>query len=243
MFLRGLDAAIEESRKRFRGRRIEVVYAGTGPYATLAVPLMARLAPRNVRFTLIDIHRSSVASVAAVLRYFGFTRFARKLLACDATTYRHPPHVPLHIAITETMRRALSAEPQVAIYRHLAAQLHPGGVMVPQRVVVDLEVSEAPLLALADRTYRTRIGEIFELSLDRQDVSGELTLRLGTAPRYSTGMYLTHIQTYGRHALAPGESGLTQAEIVWQLTNFEAGGRIKFRYHAGTNPGIRFERI
>jgi hypothetical protein len=145
------------------------------------------------------------------------------------------------------MQRALSAEPQVAIYRHLATQLHRRGVMVPQRVVVDLEISAVPALALSDSTYRTRVGEIFRLSLDgrrqRRDASSILTLPLAPASRKATGMYITHIQAYGRHTLAPGESGLTQAEIVWELTNLEAGERIKFRYELGTTPGIRFERI
>lgn len=118
--------------------------------------------------------------------------------------------------------------------------------MVPQRVTVDFEFTESPEFALSDGTYRTRVGQAFQLSLANarqfSQRSRKLTIKAVNVPPNAIGMYTTHIQTYGRHTLAPGESGLTQPEIVWPLINFETGERIEFTYDVGTNPGIRFER-
>src|SRR4051794_22221818 len=59
IFARGLRDAVAEASRRFAGEMIEVIYAGTGPFAVLAVPLMTILSPSDVRFTLIDCHEES----------------------------------------------------------------------------------------------------------------------------------------------------------------------------------------
>ena len=66
MFLRGISSAIMEATRRFPAQPIEVLYAGTGPYASLAIPLMHRFAPSEVKFTLLEVHETAVASVGGV---------------------------------------------------------------------------------------------------------------------------------------------------------------------------------
>ena len=61
-FIRGTYAAIADLRNQFPDRPVRVLYIGCGPYATLAVPLMAILPSTEVIFTLLDVHPESVAS-------------------------------------------------------------------------------------------------------------------------------------------------------------------------------------
>ena len=62
----------------------------------------------------------------------------RAYVCADATTYVWPPELPLHIVLVETMQRALEKEPQAAVSLNLAPQLCDGGILVPERISVDL---------------------------------------------------------------------------------------------------------
>ena len=112
-FLRGTLAAIFEAMRRFPDEPIEIVYAGTGPFATLVLPLFARLDPRRVRFTLIDVDERSTGSVRSLVDRFGLGAYVKAIVCADGTVYRH--EAPVHIVVTETMQRALRREPFVAI--------------------------------------------------------------------------------------------------------------------------------
>ncbi|MBA3350936.1 MAG: hypothetical protein H0U23_00670, partial [Blastocatellia bacterium] len=58
-FIRGPHAAIQAVRTKASDRPVRVLYAGCGPWAPLAIPLMTIFAPRDLHFSLIDIHCDS----------------------------------------------------------------------------------------------------------------------------------------------------------------------------------------
>jgi hypothetical protein len=213
VFLRGVNEAI----RRFAGRPIELVYAGTGPFAPLAVPLMPRL-PAGVRFTFIDAHAESIDCLAAILGRLGLRG---TLVIGDAARYRHP--TAPHVVIAEVMQRALSVEGQVAITRNLAPQLAPGGIFVPRRVTVDLAVADPQ----QPRTMQ-RVGRIVNLTAaTARRALPPRRLRLPAIPPGHRAAYATRVVAYGRHALEAFESGLTQPAFIWHL-----GGEreVCFRY-------------
>jgi hypothetical protein len=222
MFLRGVLAAIQEAKLRFPGECIEVVYAGTGPYAPLAVPLMPRFAPGEARFTLLDIHQSTVESLRAVIDYFGIAPLVRAVIRADATAHQHP--APFHVLICETMQRALTVEPQVAITRHLAPQLHEQGIVVPQRIGVDLFVGK-------------RVGCAVELTLDTaRDAQYWSQPRVLRIPAHGPASLRTTITTFGPHELREYDSGLTHPEMLWDLVNAED---VECWYESGARPRVR----
>ena len=230
VFLRGVSEAIAAARRRF-DQPLEIVYAGTGPFAPFAVPLLTRLSPSDIRFTLIDAHAESIDSVAAILERFGVRDRVRALVTADAALYHHP--VAPHVIVAEVMQRALSVEPQVAVMRNLAPQLARGGIAVPRRVTVDLAFADP-----ARPSESLRVGRIVNLTAAtaRRPLPARQLAMPAVPPGYCA-MYATRIVAFGRHALEAFESGLTHPHFVWQLRP-AAGTRVTFRYQEGASPGI-----
>ena len=221
-FLRGLARALDEARRRF-GSVLEVVYAGTGPYAPLAIPLMPM---PGVRFTLIDVHDAATSSVRQLLDRLGIHA---SVVQADATTYEHP--VPIHVAITETMQRALQKEPFVAVARNLRRQLAPRGLLIPERVTVDVAlldpaIEQARWNGGAIGPPHQRLATVAEIT-----TAGELTESVDvTIPRDDQWpALLTRIDVFAGARLRDYESGLTMPEILWHLAPSRAGDVLRFR--------------
>lgn len=227
-FVRGLHEAIST----FDGE-VDVLYAGTGPLAPLALPLMAM--HENVRFTLVDVHPHSIEHLRALIDRFGFTRFVREIAVADAT--RFEPRVRPHIAVTETMRRSLEAEPQVAVTRQLARVLRPEGILVPERITLDLQVAD-PASAMAwlrggALPPMRHVARLFELTRDTQQCEPvRVTIPGGLA------LLTTAIDVF-RGRTVHG-SGLTTPEILWDV---RAGEVVEFRYVEGASPRLARRRM
>ena len=236
-FLRGVLAALAAARARFRGR-LEVVYAGTGPFATLLLPLLPRLAPRGLRVTLIDLHARSIASVGRLVVALGASDAVAATVTADAATYRHGRSI--HVAIAETMQRALENEPQVAVSRNLARQLAPGGILVPERVSVHLGAWRAgePRTGRAGQVELLRLRSTVARTLPRVLAAGRVVTV--PRPREHEGLaLLTRVGVFGRHRLEVNDSAITLPREVPALLA-HAGRPVRARYDGGARPGFVF---
>jgi hypothetical protein len=143
-FLRGLRAAIIEARRRFPPKSpVHVLYAGCGPFAPLAIPLATQFSVNDVQFTLLDIHQRSLDAARQIVETFGLANFIKDYVQADATSYRHDGATPIHLVVTETMQRALSGEPHLAVTANLAPQLCEGGLLIPEEVCVEACLAQA----------------------------------------------------------------------------------------------------
>ena len=189
-FLRGIHAALTELQKRFPDEQIKVLYAGCGPFATLAVPLATRFSADQVQFTLLDIHQRSLELVELLFRTCSLTEYVQDYILADACTYTHPQKP--HLIIAETMQKALYKEPQVAITINLAPQLHQKGIFIPEAISVDAvifdqakefsfvpkDVDEAGLTNWQDERVRIILGRLLDLPCGVSD----LPLNAATLP-------------------------------------------------------------
>ncbi len=137
-FARGLRETIEAAQTRFPGERIDVLYAGTGPYAPLALIQTPFFGPDEVRFTLIDVHPAALSCLAQIISVLGLEDYVEEALQADAIRWVPPQDRKYHVAIAEVMQRGLIVEPQVAVTLALSKILRTGGFLVPERIELTL---------------------------------------------------------------------------------------------------------
>lgn len=254
MFLRGLRSAIGDAILRFPGQTIQLVYAGTGPLAPLVLPLLVLNESLPVEVTLLDAHAESVDAVRTLTEYFGVTGFIRELLHTDATLFELPQGRRLHVLVAETMQRSLGREPQVAMVRHFGKRLPHGAIVVPESVRVDLEVTRVSDTHSAAsgtipgahfvQTLLDLRAESSGLPLDSDGCLPPVLVQLPRSVSHpdARATLETFITTYGPHRIAPGSSGLTMPEILWNL-RCESNRTYEFRYRTGSNPGFVWRAV
>lgn len=242
-FLRGTRAAIRDARARFPDRPVRVLYAGCGPYATLAVPLMTVFSPSEATFTLLDVHSESIESVRTIVKKLGLADSVAKSKAVDAGTYEMGADQPPDVLLLEIMQACLESEPQVAVTRHLLRQA-PQAILVPEEVRIDLE-----LMDYEDHEDRIPVGSIF--AVNRQTVASwsdmeglrlpasRVRLPKPVEQRYEP-MLLTTIRVYKDHVLQGDDSDyLTSPRYLSIEDPLSPGDTVQFHYELGARPGLK----
>lgn len=255
-FIRGLGAAIQDSLGA--DRPVRVLYAGCGPYALLALPLMTLFSREQAVFTLLDIHRQCLDDAMKLVASLGLSDRVKKSICTDAARYEIPTDEIPDVIVSETMSVTLHNEPQVAIARNLLAQA-PYARMVPQSVSVEacvLDQAKEHLFLSADHTGeipesqrdRVYLGKIFELdaagirswagiTADRLP-AGRITLPAPLEDRYRPHL-LTRITVYGDTRLQDYETSLTLPKPL--PGKFHGGEEVQFHYQLGNDPELRYE--
>jgi len=257
-FIRGLAEAITDAARS--DGPVRVLYAGCGPYALLAVPLMTVFSREQVTFTLMDIHQECLDSAHALIESHGLTGHLEASICADATRYRTPPnHLP-DVIVSETMAVCLRNEPQVSIARNLLSQA-PNARMVPQSVSIEVALLNGPKelvlmpsdhvgdipLPKRDRVY---LGTVFELDADSirsweglagdRLPAGNVTLPTPLESRYRPHL-LTRITAYGQHRLQDYDCSLTLPQHLSDKHGLCGGETLQFHYKIGTCPELVFE--
>jgi hypothetical protein len=249
-FLRGIYAALLQLHERFPGESLDILYAGCGPFATLAAPLATQFSADRVQFTLLDIHRRSLESAAQIFEACGLGDRVRDYIQVDAASYVHPS--PPHMVITETMQRGLENEPQAAITFNLAPQLRQGGIFIPEKVTVDAYLHDprteflSSLGTLETRRVRVYLGRILELTagsasaLAAGDNPPAVTLAVPRKAEEHLGlMLLTTVNIFESVVLGEYASGITYPVILHDFTWMGRKDRIEFVYSLGSEPRFR----
>lgn len=238
-FIRGVFSAINELKIRFPNEKIEILYAGCGPFATLVIPLLGKFSPAELSLTLLDYHEFSIESAQKVFQIFGFENFNTEFILTDACTYKHPRK--LHLVISETMLNALSSETQTAITLNLAPQICGGGIFVPQNI----SVSACLLNPTKEFTEKERyfLGTILELDAEKIGKSGKfqnspvaLEIPNEIKTKNLNLMLLTEIRIFDKFKLRDYESSITYPKKVLHFAAISKISAVEFKYILDENP-------
>lgn len=241
-FIQGLAQAVRE--KLPAGRPVRVLYAGCGPFALLALPVMAVLGHDQVQFSILEVHADALAYARELIAQLGLTAHVAEFVCADAACYRIPAGAMPDVIVSETMNAALGKEPQVSIMRNLYAQA-PAATLLPAAVSVHLGLERRqPGETCADW------GHIFTLDAAAlrawQEGPGEHAARLPAAsirlPQVleQAPRLLTRIRVHGDIALGDYESSLNLPLRLPGKPSMAGGSVLDFHYRLGTQPGLAF---
>lgn len=255
-FIKGIDRAVQDLRERFPGETLNVLYAGCGPLAPLAMPLLARHGWNDLRFTLLDIHSPSLEGARKMAQTFCVDGGIHRWVLGDAAEFSLEEE-PYHLIISEVLQQALQNEPQVAVTRNLVNFLRDGGIFIPEEITVSLKFYDIGGFhssvvdqgaARADE-WSHMIGEVFTLTVDTArswEVSASqipaATIFVPPAPTPRSEIFLfTDLRVYGTHTLRTNESSLNIPVVVDGV--IKAGSTAEFFYEIGREPGLRLRNV
>lgn len=246
IFLRGINKAISQLQKDFPGQRLNILYAGTGPFATLLTPFTTLFKSQQLAFYLMDINADSLDCVKKIYNSLGIEDFVAEVICTDATTYRLPAKKTMHLVISETMMHALVREPQVAIMLNLIPQMEAKTIFVPEEINVNLK-----LLSNKEemrRTYemsftpqRISLGDVYSIGRyhcePHAPVSFTMPMDVGIFNRLH---FFTDITVYNDERLTGYTSSLSAPVEIGDVKD-KIGKQINLRYVMGTYPKFEYE--
>jgi len=251
-FVRGLFYAIKSAQKVFPDDPIHILYAGTGPFATLALPMTTVFTPEEIQFTFLEANPVTLDLTHQTIDAFGIRAFVKSVELVDASLYI--PTEDVHILLAEMMQRALDKEPQVAITQHLAPYIHPDGFLVPEsiRIQAGLLNPSREIARLQDFTHPAEsyiqfLKVVFELnrhttySFSEKFPEIEIEVSATQALKYPQLNLFTEVHVFEAQKLTPWQSGLTVPKKIADLhPHDQAYQRMTFQYLAGKEPGFHF---
>lgn len=253
-FLMGIRDGIRALQNRFPNEVIHILYAGTGPFATLFTPLTTMFDASEIQITGLEINLESIRCLKKIIKTFAIEEYFKEIIECDATRYQKESDEKIHMIITETMLNGLQNEPQVAIVQNLAPQLIDGGILIPQNIelTINLVDNKAKMKRLFHETSDgtsffvevTSLINLNQFNCNNTDIykNIEIHLKEPAEERFKDVSLFTTIQVYENHFIGHNECSLTIPIVYKQLTqsilrdqkvifNYVFGERPKFEYH------------
>lgn len=247
VFIQGIYQAIQDKLALNPQRPIQILYAGTGPFAWLLLPLLPLFSASQIQVTLLDIHPASLDKVTKLIEHFDLADRVLEFVCADATVWQPEAVVKFDVIASETMKHLLQQEPQVQIFSHLQAYLADDGVLIPQNIELDAWLECRTVQDLAETHY---LGPLFSLNLqtarlladgDRSFLAGTLLLP-DFSPSAVTLKFTTSIQVYGNSTLSENQSQLTLPRYRRKQW-LKPLSCLAFRYEQGAHPDFVFDVI
>jgi predicted RNA methylase len=253
-FILGIRDAIEERLRINPGKPVTVLYAGTGPFASLLTPLITVFKPVQLQMVLIEINSVSIHYLQKIIHHFGMEEYIIELVQADAVTYSIPGNQQPDIIVSETMNNGLQKEPQVSIVANLLSQCSENTILIPELVRVDVclmgNIIDHPEDIILLKTLLDLDAETARcIKNDPENVPAlspgiNVTIPKSPESKYRQLVLCTFIRVFGQHSLGFNESGLTVPHILRMTDSFiKFPVHLLFRYVIESNPGFRVTEI
>lgn len=239
VFMRGVHQALNDQLKD--KETANVLYAGTGPFGLLLIPLLPFFRAEQLNITLLDIHPESLDALDKVMKQLKVKDHINHIHCIDILDWSPAPDTCFDLIISETMKAMLDQEPQVSIFTHLSPYLSEQGYLIPEQILIEAWLEDH----LNSET--TRIGEVFTLShtsslvLNQQPIPCISTTL--TIPEYPEGnrdlKFTTSIQVYQEHWLGENQCSLNLPYCIRHACPLP-GSLLECQYRFSQHPGFEF---
>ncbi|RLK06542.1 SAM-dependent methyltransferase [Tenacibaculum discolor] len=252
-FIRGIEVAIQE--KIYQKDSLHILYAGTGPFASLMLPFILRYADLNITYTLLEVNPLSFEVLKSTIKKLGFETNNINFINQDATKYQFPKNFSPDIIVSETMQRALDSEQQVSVFYNLMKQSNSDTVFIPEKITLAIGTSSSENIKpyIQQKYYREhhKVFEVSKKGMNSNDWLFEKTSnKLGFTEKYtvlkeeelstaSEIVVMTEITIYKNEKLIINESGLTIPKYIKDVSdNKKEPLTIKSQYIIDTDPKL-----
>lgn len=256
-FLKGIYKALNKLMADFPEKKINILYAGCGPFATLLLPLLPLLNKNSIEAIVLDINSSSIRSVNNLISIIGVEDYTITLIETDATTYRKPDGWDIDLFITETMHYGLTAEPQVSITKNFIPQLQSHSIIIPNQIHIDLvytyfgkepfirfNQNPAETTKAQPQPERFRVSRLFSINKDSASLlagNNRIVSDFYPVPEdfsdFPDMCVFTEIETYDDIRLKTAESVLTNPYCITSLHHLKGHPEFRLVYDYSETPG------
>ncbi len=251
-FISAVKKAIEDALRENPEKPVNLLYAGTGPFATLVLPLTTVFSASELQLHLIEVNELSIRNARELFRKLELNDYVKEWHHADASTIELP-ETNVDIVLVECLQHALLREPQVAITLNLVNQLPTEVILIPKQIRLHLAVVNSKLqyefhtsLEPSSHEFYTIAGEVFsieksnarnpeELLQSRKLQLDEDTLNFGDHLSVFTEMKL-----YDDVFLNFNESGLTLPLTIGQVPGNVKQLEVSAKYLMGEDPRLDF---
>lgn len=259
-FCKGIYMAIKKIKAKKNGK-VHILYAGTGPFATLIIPLISRYSSEEISFTLLEINPESFDGLNNTIQYFNAQDYINEMTLCDAIDYKIPKDLHVDILLSETMMHGLKSEQQVAICCKLLSQIENDVIMIPEEVNLNLlavnseKRNRYKQQMNGDLQYFKRLGNLF--TINKETIKEHQEAFLSAFPNYKfpeTSLSIpsdinlgfdelsieTHIKVFENEVLEIDESSLTVLLKLMPLNSMlQTVKTLHANYVCGEHPGLQ----
>ena len=246
IFLRGINKAISIKLSENINKPIRILYAGTGPFGTLLVPLLSLYTSHELRVDLLDINHASLVALLELTGKLDLDEYIDEIFNTDATSFT--VNKCYDIVICETMVACLRNEPQVAIMRNLIPQLDKACIFIPEEISIDACLTN-PKMEMDRLLYyeseqppfeRRMLGNVFTIS--KLGLNNILFHKTITIPKdqaeFPVLKLFTKVTVFENEILTDNDSSITLPRQFYDFRKQQAN-EIEFWYVQGEKPGIK----
>lgn len=257
-FVRGINKAIKE--KINKQKPLHILYAGTGPFATLMLPIVFRYSKQEIKYTFLEVNPFSFAILQNVISKLGLEDYTIKLVNEDATKYQIDFKNKPDIIISETMQNALAKEQQVSIFLNLMNQVNYDSIFIPEKIELFLGLKKEGVPAEETQVkHYQKVKKIFDVSKKTMFLSNhtenmvpneilftkeQTIIEEKELKGFNQIVLITEIQVYEDEVIGINDSGLTTPIIIKDFpSNLKDTITIHTQYKISSQPELEYEII